>query len=353
MNIDRCHRLVRNAIDTFALDLSGMIVLTEAASGFYALTPVIAALAGAEKVFCLTRDSAYATATDAISQTTELAQKSGLADRIEILPTRTDRRITDADIVTNLGFVRPIDPPLIARLHPQAVVPLMWETWEYRAADLDLQCCRNKDIPVLGTNEHHPDLQTFRYVGWLAAKLLLSADIEIMGVRIAVLGSGPMAAHTATVLHECGADVVAIEVAATGIDDVEHAIDKIIDSDATVVVEHQYMGALFSDDGGIDSLRLSRHNPGHVVVHICGRADRRHLTELGIRCTPEAFAAPGRMSVTTDYVGPKPLIDLHTAGLKVGAEMAARRSQFQTSFEVEMDVLRCCTLAHGFSGYHN
>ncbi len=32
---------------------------------------------------------------------------------------------------------------------------------------------------------------------------------------------------------------------------------------------------------------------------------------------------PGYMTVTTDHVGPRPVVDLHAAGLKVG-EMAVR-----------------------------
>ena len=50
MNETRCHQLINQAISLFALDLSNMIVLTEAATGYYMLTPLIAALAGAERV---------------------------------------------------------------------------------------------------------------------------------------------------------------------------------------------------------------------------------------------------------------------------------------------------------------
>lgn|GEM_PF-5393232 len=55
---------MRHSIRVFSLDLGKFIVLTEAASGFYALTPLIAALAGAKAVLALTRDSRYGSAAE-------------------------------------------------------------------------------------------------------------------------------------------------------------------------------------------------------------------------------------------------------------------------------------------------
>lgn len=59
------------------------------------------------------------------------------------------------------------------------------------------------------------------------------------------------------------------------------------------------------------------------------------------------------MSVGTDYLGPKPLIDLHTAGLKVGERLAYARARGLPAREGEFTVLRETPLAQGFSGYHN
>ena len=56
----RAARLLRQAIADYGLDLSGLTVFTEAASGPYLHTPILAALAGAEKVYAQTANSAYA-----------------------------------------------------------------------------------------------------------------------------------------------------------------------------------------------------------------------------------------------------------------------------------------------------
>ncbi|HZI54747.1 MAG TPA: hypothetical protein VFD56_13620, partial [Chitinophagaceae bacterium] len=62
---------IDDAVNRLNLDLSGKVVLTEAATGAYIVTPVIAALAGAE-VYAFTKDTRYGTVADVKKQTKEL-----------------------------------------------------------------------------------------------------------------------------------------------------------------------------------------------------------------------------------------------------------------------------------------
>jgi hypothetical protein len=202
--LPRVIRLIDRIIELLGIDLRGSTVLTEAASGYYALTPLIAARAGAERVFALGRDTRYGTFCDISKQIQELAEATNLSGRIEFLSDRKDSRVGDADIVTNLGMVRPLDASLLAKLKPGAVIPLMWETWEFRPEDLDLTECLKLNIPVLGTNEHHPDLQIFPYVAQTAVKLLHEAGYEIFRSRIALVGHGEFASLSKSLLEQMG-----------------------------------------------------------------------------------------------------------------------------------------------------
>src|SRR5262249_22583070 len=157
------------------LDLSGITVLTEAASGAYVCTPVIAALAGAGHVIALTRDSQYATADNVIRMTRALEQLCGVDKEVETVKVRRAGLFARADIVTNLGFVRPIDREAVEVMRPTAVVPLMCEAWEFRPGDVDLHACREKGIRVLGTNEEFEGLDVFRYSGLACLRLLFEA----------------------------------------------------------------------------------------------------------------------------------------------------------------------------------
>jgi hypothetical protein len=90
---ERLLNLMRGEIGRCQLDLSEMVVFTEAASGAWVVTPVLAALAGAKQVFALTQSSRYGTMEDIARLTTDLARLAAVSDRIEII---SDKRAEQA-----------------------------------------------------------------------------------------------------------------------------------------------------------------------------------------------------------------------------------------------------------------
>ncbi len=98
-----------NQIGALNLDLHGKIVLTEAATGAYVVTPVLAALAGAE-VYAFTRTTRYGTAEEVVQATRELMRQFGEAElQIHFIETLTPEIIAKADVITNSGHLRPLN----------------------------------------------------------------------------------------------------------------------------------------------------------------------------------------------------------------------------------------------------
>jgi hypothetical protein len=340
-NIPRISRLITNAIQKFCLSLDGLNVLTEAASGYYMFTPIIAALAGSERVYALTRDSSYGKATDIRDATMFLAGQFKVEDHIEVLFSRDAHEIGNADIVTNLGHVRPLDKTLLSRVKKTAAIPLMFESWEFRPDDIDLFECRKIRIPVLATNEGHPVLQIFRYVGHLAVKLLFELHVEIVDSRIMVLGSGNFGIAVVESLRNAGATVIHLETEHPRVLTLPDSIVAIKECDAMVAAEHVSQRQLIGPDGLIRGEDLVKLNPGLVLAHIAGDVDQEDIRKSGIRHLPKTLAKSGYMSVTTDYLGPRPLIDLHTAGLKVGEIMARCRKDGMSFYATLKESLKC------------
>lgn len=299
----REYQLMKKAIDKFDLDLHGKVVFTEAASDCFLWTPIIAALSGADHVFAVTAPSRYASVAEVVENTTLHAEKLGVLDRIELCTSKDLAHIAQADIITNLGFVRPIDASFIHHLKKDAVISLMWEPWEFRPEDIDLGACMKRKIALLGTNEHDERLQTFRYVAMTVVKLLLENQIEIFDTDILILGGSHFLPETQAMLESLGARV------ACHLEDCDEAPDCII------CLEHKKNDCLIGLGGRID---LQSIDSSPLVIHVCGQVEVSHVKELGSLMVPEQPAACGSMSFTTGYAGPKPVIDLHTAGLKVG-----------------------------------
>ena len=352
MNLHRIERLINQAISTFQLDLSGLTILTEAASGYYVLTPLIAALAGAKNVLSLTRDSKYGKSADIHQETMALARHWKVDDKIQVLYDRSDIRIEEADIVTNLGFVRPLDANFLNGLKKTAVITLMWEPWEFRHEDMDIEKCRQLGIAVLGTNEHHPDLRIFEYIGYIALKLLFEVGIEIFNSKIVVLGQGEFADQIVQILISAKAEPLPISIDPPNDIKKGESINFFKQADAIVIAEHHHRKQLVGEKGLITARELYELNRGVTVIHICGNVDQKDINKVGIKCWPTHFASAGYMSAATDYVGPKPLIRLHTAGLKVGQDLAHARKEGASAFDSEINVLANLDLALGFEGYH-
>jgi hypothetical protein len=135
---------IEEAVSRLNLDLSGKVVLTEAATGAYIVTPVIAALAGAE-VYAFTRDTRYGSVDDVRKQTNDLLEQFG--DRnlsVSIIDSLTPEVIAKADIITNSGHLRPLNSEKLQHARSTVVIPLMYEGWEWRDADLDIDYCKAK-----------------------------------------------------------------------------------------------------------------------------------------------------------------------------------------------------------------
>ena len=352
VNIKRIEKLIRDAIDTYNLDLSRLTVFTEAASGNYVVTPLIAALAGSDRVFAITQDSRYGKAVDVRKFTLELAQKWGVRDRIEVVSDKMPSILSQVDIVTNLGFVRPIDKNMIAHLKPTAVLPLMWETWEFREADLDLAECRRKGIMVLGTNEREEGIALFTYVGYLAVKLAFELEIEIYRSKVVVVGSGLFGENCVKAFDKLEAHIKYIDLSAGASLETESAKSTLRDVDLIVLVEHRNSVCLVGGEGQMTVDELLELSPHVSIVHIAGNINQQEIDNAAIPCLPQKSAAPGYMSVTTDYLGPKPVVALHTAGLKVGEAMARTRLGGLNPIEAEEKVLHDLPFAMGFGSSH-
>lgn len=326
--------LVRESIRAFALDLTGLTVFTEAATGAFRCTPTLALAAGARRVFAIARDSRFGSRSDAVTAVRSLAQSANVDDERLTIVDGFDR-VGEADIVTNLGFVRPLDRRMIARLSPYAVIPLMWETWELRPHELDFSACLARDILVLGTNESDSRLRTMDDVGHVVAKLLAHAEVATRA-RVLVVGGGALASGVARTLSRAGARVTVLSELPVDADVEPLRVVASLASprarawlrrvSALVLVDHHSEHVLVGDRGDIAPEAIAEANPRLAVVHISGLTDDRALRSLGLTVVPDVIASrPRTMSVTTALLGPRPVFALHAAGLRVGEIMARAR----------------------------
>jgi hypothetical protein len=332
-------RLMRRAIELHRLDLAGLCVLTEAAVGYRRVTPVIAALAGARDVYAVGRDSVHAARKDAERQTAYLAALAGVQDRVHLLPTRLQAPLATVDIVTDLPGVRPVDEAILRNISETAAVSLMRGIAHWRRGDVDVATCRRLSIAVAGVDEDGIDL--YRYLPMEAVWGLLQLGVEVVGATVLVAGDGLAYGKAARGLAQVGARVLVAAPDSAGRitllggekvgDGLEDAAvrGRLAEADALVLCPAEPDRRTIGATAWIDAGELAAAAPHVAVVSLAGEFDRRGLDGVGVRSWPETGDSAAR-----DLL-PQPLIDLHTAGLKVGEVLTRSRRRGSSPIAAE------------------
>lgn len=293
------------ALTDTLLDLSELTVLTEAATGAYAVTAVLAAMAGARHVYAFTRPTRHGTPGDARQQTLELAVSVGVADRIDVVEQITPDILRQTDIVTNSGHLRPLTAALIDQLPKKAVIALMFEAWEFRPEDLDMEACSRRGIPIVGVNERHPSVDVFSFLGPLCVKQLHDCGLSVYKNRIAVLCDNDFVGPLRAGLASSGASVDTF-------DDVQTMYRD--DWDAIVVALRP---AAWPRIGSPEATHLAACAPaGAIVVQFWGDMDRTVLSANGLGVWPTAPPRLGHMGILLSEIGPEPVVRLQAGGLR-------------------------------------
>jgi hypothetical protein len=342
---NRIDRILRRSIKEFDLDLSGLTVFTEAATGSYLYTPILAALAGAEMVYAVTSASSYGPKEQTKEQTIEAARAWGVASKIEVIFEKTRDALERSDIITNSGFVRPIDSRMVSCMKETAVIPLMWETWEFREGEVDLQACKAREILVLGTDESTPPYDLRPYGGYIAMKLLFEMGLEGYKTKTLLLGGGAGMGRSIHTHFE------RLEMEVDWFSDMyddsfpysqlaEHFSLHGESYDAVILAEHASRICLLGQGGLLDYDLIKRKNPALCIGVISGNIDVEGLQNSGLRFFPKTIRRAGYMSYQASDLGPLPVLDLYAAGLKVGQEMARARRAGATIREAAAHALK-------------
>lgn len=316
-------------VSNLKIDLTGLNLLTECASKAYGFLPFVAALAGA-KVSAVGRTSSYGTFDDNKHFIQELLKTEGIENRVRFYDTIVpDEVYSQTDIITNSGFLRPIQSDVISKLKKTAVIPLMWETWEFRGGEIDIEACQKAQIPVIGTDEHFKDADMFAYPGMLCLKMLFEAGLEVACNKIVLLGAGLTGRLIAKTLKNNGIDF--IWFGSKELEENDGMFDysdlpKLFDLkrlDAIVVADHVYNKEIIGECGFVNFNQIKKQFPYSKLCHICGNIDVRNLISSGMFHFPDKIKTFGYMSYETINLGWEPVIMLGSAGLKVG-EIAAK-----------------------------
>lgn len=310
--------LIEEISSKLDLNLTGKTVLTEAGSGHFGLIGLIAGLNNAKKVICWSSDSAYGTAKDNIKAVQQKIKEWNIQAEYDFaINEKPTKHIKEADIITNSGFTRPFDKNFLDQMNQDAVIPIMMEAWELRSSDIDLEYAKKKGIQVAGTWENHPELKIFDQCGPLSSKLIGDSGFDLSEKKVLIISSdhfGSTAEKEFKEKYNCQILIVHPENM-NEFDDYNY--------DLIFIADFSFTGEIV---GPNSNYFQSNHVSRIPVVHLCGHVDLNFTLKKGINIFPEMEGLPKKMTKTLAYLGSKPVIQLHAAGLKVGELLLKKES---------------------------
>jgi hypothetical protein len=321
-------RKIADAVDDLALDLRGRTVLTEAATGPYVVTVLLALAAGA-KVYAFGRDTRYGTADDAVRETRAAMAAAGLEDRdVTFVDRLTPEVIGAADVITNSGHLRPLDEQLLRHARRSAVIPLMYEAWEWRDGDVDLGYARRRGLAVGATNERHPCVDVFGYLGDMALKQLFDAGVCPYRNRLVLLANNDFGPYIAKTLGKVCAGLAVVapdahEERYAALEGVEwvggfprvRVPEEFRAAEAVVFTAYPFDDEWIGQGGPIDVTEITAAFDQPLLLRYAGDVDVTALDSHGVRYFPPHVSS-GHMGVLPSAIGIDPVIRLQAGGLK-------------------------------------
>ncbi len=306
----RTLQVVQKIIHELNLNLSGFNVITELGSNHYALVPIIASLSGAQSVITLTRDSSYGKAQDIIDEFHSLKNKFGLELNINTKTALLNEDYEQAHIITNSNFLRPLNKEKLSKTKPELVIPLMYDAWELRKGDLDIEYCSKNKIRVVGTNESTSTFPIFDYCGLLAMKMAFEAGYEIKENKIVVWSDDPFGNLIKTTFENLGANVF--------ITNKFKELKTLMEDVDFIFISDYFEKKDFSEANGFfDLIELKKINSKFGIIHLYGKLDYSKLIEQGIPCYPKKNGFANKMTFTLEHIGIIPFIKLIAGSFKV------------------------------------
>jgi hypothetical protein len=331
---------IKAVIDSLELNLKGKTVLTEAASGAYIVTPLIAALAGA-KVYAFSRTTHYGTIENIFANTGKLIEEiQDIIPDITLIDTLTPDIIGQADIITNSGHLRPLNKEKLQYAKESAVIPLMYEAWEWRESDLDMHYIRKRGIRVGATNERHPKVDVFNYLGDMAIKQIFDAGLCPYGNKFILISNNEFGPYISKVLSKVCERLGVIDTTNNknkyDLSQIEWISEfpeisiptHFKDAEAIIFTAYPFDNLWIGDKTSLSIKKIKSLLNNPLILRFAGDIDTKALNNEGIKYFPK-YVQSGHMGILPSDIGYDPILRLQAGGLKVSELLLKNKAHFK------------------------
>jgi hypothetical protein len=312
---------VLNISKKFDLDLSGQRILTEAASEVFSCTPLLGALGGAEKITCLGKNSKYGKFSKVQKQIRSFAEDLNINTRVFEFKKRKDFKAKNEasyDIVTNLGFVRPLEGEILESVE-NGIVALMCESWEVRKQDISIGEAIEKGCSIVGINEEHSLIDLFSKMPFICIYKMIESSMDPAEVNTLVFGRRNWADNFENFFRKNN-----FKIQILGVNDARKCKReerlRILEQSDVLIVDSYPSDIKLGEELTENPFSLEEFREGCIgpklIIQFKGGVSEKLGSLEDVKLLPEVPVSWDRMAYTAQEIGVQPVIKLHAGGLK-------------------------------------
>jgi hypothetical protein len=270
--------------------------------------------------------------------TQKLLKECGADLDITFVEKITPEIVSQADIITNSGHLRPLNEEMLRHAKGSLVIPLMYEAWEWRDADMDIDYIRKRGFRIGATNERHPDVDVFNYLGDMAIKQIFDAGLCPYKNRFVLLCNNDFGPYMAKVIARNCERLAVIDKDENknkyNLDNIDwiggfpeiNIPEEYRNAEAVIFTAYPFDQVWIGDKSPISMQQLKQQIDNPLVLRYAGDVDPAALKAEGIRYFPEHVHS-GHMGILPSAIGNDPIIRLQAGGLKVGESLLSGNHQ--------------------------
>lgn len=297
--------LIHGNIRTFELNLSGLRVIVPADNGSLAAAATTALVAGAASVTAITpQTNRFRSAEEAAEATRALASVAGLSRNLSIEERIDHQTCRTTNLLVSSDPVGPVTRSIVERLPDRAVVALMHEAWMLIRGEVDVEACREHDVPISAVNESHPLVGGAEYQPALCLELFRAAEVSAANAAVALICDNPLADNLERGLRGAGAQVAVFPRADLVF---EHSWDAIVL--ALRPLDEPRLGIR---DLGV----IAKAAPAATIIQYWGDIDRKAARYFELSVWPPRTPGKGQWGLPLETLGAEPVLRRITGALK-------------------------------------
>ena len=187
----------------------------------------------------------------------------------------------------------------------------MYDAWEYRKEDIDIDYCKENGIYVAGTNENYDKLNIFEFVRFLAIKMVFEAGYEVNNNSIIIWSRDDFGTEIKEGLLMANAKKVLL------INELDVLYNNLSDADILFIADYHESRPYFGVNTLFDIDYIIKLNSNITIIHLYGDVDNSILKTKQVNFYPNKKGFPQTMTFTLGHVGLYPILGLLTGSYKV------------------------------------